>query len=74
VTRAEQRLADLEAEVAELRAACDDVRAIRNIVEGAVAYGQAITLETAEAGKYRAAAEASRPGPRHLRAIPGGAR
>jgi hypothetical protein len=69
-----RRIADLEAEVAELRVVCDDVRAIRRIVEAAYHAGQYDATESAEAGKYRAAAAASQARPRHLLLVPGGAR
>jgi hypothetical protein len=66
-----QRIAALEAEVARWRDLVEPTIAMTELIwKAGYATGQASTV----GATYRAAAAASQPRPRHLHAVPGGAR
>jgi hypothetical protein len=66
-----QRLAALETEVARLR---EDLSATRHVGEIFFEAGRDFAAARSADAKYRAAAVASRPRSRHLRAVAGSAR
>jgi hypothetical protein len=68
MTRAKQRLADLEAAVAELRS---ELTATSVCIGAAWKDGFATAQDDAD--RYAAAAAASQPRPRHLQLVSGGA-
>jgi hypothetical protein len=65
-----QRIAALETEVARLR---EDLSATRHVGQIFFEAGRDFEVTCGADAKYRAAAAASRPRPRHLQMVPGGA-